>query len=578
MECRRNSLLIVILLFLVSSVLAEEGMDKLYVVGKAKKLNNEFVGDDIRDDNGKVAACFKIITDLSDLSFNSGNGIVKVDNSKPGEYYVFVQPEERILTVHGSGYAPLKVYTYEVGINRLTKGEVWQINISGDKKAPAIPVTILTEPQDAVKIIDGKSLTGKLFQLSEGKHTLKVVKEGYRTYETEIDISTTNALFDDIKLEAVEVVPVFINSTPDKASLFVNGSQKNETPEGLWLFPGEYEIVLKKTGFKDVKKTITVTENGDNRFNFNLGDKHFSLKMNITPSDAKIYINNQEHYGGKNLDLAEGLYKLEVKKNGYHSKSENIKIVKGETLYKNFNLVQMTGNVRFSVVPMSATSVLKRNSIKYNEWTGFKNLKNIPTGSYSITTKAIGYETSYHSFNLMEGETEEISIELNKKKVKKYTPPTKYTSSTNTKTKTTRTRNTYKKKKRSVSSHVYFAYYGDADKLHGLTLGTLKTFGWYITYSLIDNTEFENKTSEDNSALKFQSASFGLNMRLFRGFYLYGGLGYGTITADGEDITDGTEFEFGAITKLGAFHLSLGTKKSDIEDHSFTMLGLGFCF
>lgn len=117
---------------LLTSISVGKAQDKLQIMGDSRFEPGELVSNTIRDSNGRVAAGIKILTDLTGLSIEANNGVLKV-NQNIGSYYVFLSPDERVLTIRKSGYAELKVILPEIGI-RLKSGQTWVINLTGDSK------------------------------------------------------------------------------------------------------------------------------------------------------------------------------------------------------------------------------------------------------------------------------------------------------------------------------------------------------------------------------------------------------------------------------------------------------------
>jgi hypothetical protein len=130
------------------------------------------VGSQHRDDNNRIAAAIKVISDMEGFTYQSNNGIVEVERA-PGVDMVYLQPDERVLEIYKSGYEPLKVILNEYSI-RLESRQVWELKVTGEKKP--VTVTILSTPSDAEKILDGKSLdTGIMHDIIPGSHTLEMI-------------------------------------------------------------------------------------------------------------------------------------------------------------------------------------------------------------------------------------------------------------------------------------------------------------------------------------------------------------------------------------------------------------------
>lgn len=108
--------------------------NKLNLVGEARFLPGELIDQSIKDINGQVAAGIRVKTDLKGLAFEAANGIVKL-NTKPGEYFLFVQPQERKIRILASEFIPLDLYLYSIGV-QLKSGQTWEITVTGEKEIP----------------------------------------------------------------------------------------------------------------------------------------------------------------------------------------------------------------------------------------------------------------------------------------------------------------------------------------------------------------------------------------------------------------------------------------------------------
>ena len=84
-------------------------LPQMQIIGKPERAATEFVPSRLTDANGVICAGIKVLSDLDGLSFDSYNGVVEVDNSKPGQYIVYVSPTERVLEIFHSGYKPSKI-------------------------------------------------------------------------------------------------------------------------------------------------------------------------------------------------------------------------------------------------------------------------------------------------------------------------------------------------------------------------------------------------------------------------------------------------------------------------------------
>lgn len=377
---------LILLLVFISNFLAY-GLD-MKTSSKAIKLNNEFVSTTIVDENGVKAAALKIFTSLEGVSF--GNAI-KVDDSNPGIYIVYIASNERYLDIYKTGYNPYKLIFSENGIRRLKSGSVYKIDLAYDKKE--MPITIKTIPKNAIKIIDGKDY-GSLEQLkvSQGKHELLIKATGFKDFNTTIDVSDKNYYFGEYELEEVEALPLFLDSNPKGADIYINDSLMGKTSKTLWLLPGQYNIELTLNGYLKERFVLEFNENIDKKI-INLKKNSGTLIIDSNVDNYKIFINKKRYFSNQ-LDLIPGRYKILLSKDGYHDETAVVDIKLGKNSNFKFDLKPKYGKLRFSsdqLNPTAKLSDLDGNLVK--EWQGSKLIKNIIEGDYNLTISKDGYNT-----------------------------------------------------------------------------------------------------------------------------------------------------------------------------------------
>ena len=394
------SLLLTLLVLNINFLAQETKINELSVLGEGKYLSNEIISKKVKDINGNVCAGLVIQTDLTGLSFESNNGIVKID-SKPGEYLLFLSPNERVVKIRSAGFKPLQIILNDYGIN-LSSGKVWGLEVTGDKKLDLIPINILTSPPEAIISIDGELKgTGTTFQVSEGEHQVKIEKDGYLTIDQKIIVSSSNNLF-DFNLEQLEPVKATIKSVPTDANIAIDGIDKGNTDKDLFLFPGSYSLLLRKSGYLDINESITVRENQNNIFSFNLSKNSVTLTLNVVPANSEVLINKENYTNKKNVELAPGRYLLEISKEGYNNITDYVELELRKPITKEINLTQKVGALQLTVQPLKANIKLIKDNIVFKDWVGSKILKGIPAGEYSLEISKDGFETKILEINLTE--------------------------------------------------------------------------------------------------------------------------------------------------------------------------------
>jgi uncharacterized protein (TIGR02145 family) len=399
-------------------LLSTPALAQLRIDGKPQKSATEFVSR--RDANGKICAAIQVISDMDGFKYQSNNGIVGNVDDQPGRDMVYLSPNERVLEIFKTGYEPLKIILSEYGI-QLREKEVWQIKIKGDAKTgDLLPVTIMVQPPDAAITIDGQQAqSDQPVKLSKGPHQLRIEKQGFQPVEETITVSEKEVLFRRT-LKEVDIEPVQFRSTPDQARILLNGVEQGLTNKGLFLFPGSYQIKLSKSGYVEVKEAITVVSGGQNNFTYTLIKNSGSLSLQVTPADATVLLNKQNYSpsagsgGQKQIELAPGMYKLEIAKEGYYPQSETFEIKRGATLQKTYSLTAKTGKLQFTVQPLDAKVTLSRNGQTIKSWSGMQYLKDLPVGSYTLRATAKGYAAGEKQVTIGENQTAILDMQLRK--------------------------------------------------------------------------------------------------------------------------------------------------------------------
>ncbi|MGC9424125.1 PEGA domain-containing protein, partial [Vibrio sp.] len=391
-----------IILFLLSVSAYSQQLPQMRLVETPRLLRNEFVGSQHRDINDRVAAAIKVISDMSGLTYQSNNGVVDVEKS-PGVDMVYLQPDERVLEIYKSGYEPLRVILSDYNI-QLESRRIWELKVTGEKKP--LNVTILSDPPDAEKIVDGEVLgTGESFRIVPGEHELRLRKEGYRGITTRITISEENTLFRGYELVQIDVTPVTITTTPEGADIYLNGVYRGKSYWSDFLFPEEYVLKIIKPGYLDIVDTVIIEENRQNNLTYDLTRNIAVLVVSTTPIDAQILINNQPYEPGR-IELLPGEYTLQVMKSGFLSQEDKIVLELGETVSRSYELIKNVGSLAINVDPKDAELLVNRNSY------GTNRTIELAPGSYRLEIRKEGYFPITENVQIVQGEITRRDVNL----------------------------------------------------------------------------------------------------------------------------------------------------------------------
>lgn len=397
-----------VIVFLLSIGLIQQtraqAIPELRIVENGSIQETEFVASIIRDVNGSIAAGLIIESDLIGLAYESNNGIIKRD-IKPGRDFLFLSPEERVVTVYKSGYKPLKIFLLENGVH-LKSGMVHKISITADKKLAEIPINILTNPNNAtIKIANKIIESGSTLTLLEGKYGIEIELEGYDSIKDSILVVPDKTLF-TYDLQKREFVKLSINTIPNQATVFIENENVGLTDLSVLKKTGKYAIRISKAGFTELIDTLLIEKNKENTFTFNLNANEGTLNLNIQPQNATINLSGQVFTGKSKFSIKAGMYQLIVSADGYKSFSEIFEIKKNEVIQKEIKLVPLYGSLQVTLAQKQAkVSIFQNNGDFALAWEGDRYISELPVGDYTIAIQLPNYFPIQKQFRVDEGQT-----------------------------------------------------------------------------------------------------------------------------------------------------------------------------
>jgi serine/threonine protein kinase len=218
--------------------------------------------------------------------------------------------------------------------------ETGEVNYSLD---PIVGKLLLTlEPNDALVTIDSQTY-GTIksdLTLAAGKHQLSVKKDGYHPYTSEIRLTEDEVLEVEVRLDPV-FAKVTVTSTPEGASVTLDGDEKGETPLTLEKVRyGKHEIAIRKGGHDKVLKNIDIQSDKPVAVDAELKELPGAIAVTSVPEGAKLKINGE--LKGETPFTVNGLkageYTVTLSKDGYLVREEKVKVKAGEKSDANLNL------------------------------------------------------------------------------------------------------------------------------------------------------------------------------------------------------------------------------------------------
>ncbi|MCF7912467.1 MAG: PEGA domain-containing protein [Candidatus Cloacimonetes bacterium] len=302
MRGRRYLVIILFIICMVNSM-SGQGLNQLSIVGKATRPSGEIVPGDKLDANKNQAALISFITDLDvDMDFKPWNGAVgEITNPAMGRWNVYVSPGERAIDVHAEGFKPLKVVLSSFGINSVKSGDVYHLEITGEKKAEQIPVMISSNQSGADVYIDGEfvgTTQNKMLTVSvnQGEREIKITKDGFASQSITEDVSVTNNSF-NFNLEPAYKAVVKITSEPEGATVTIDSNMNlGVTPVQSFYDAGTYPVRIEKENYDTIDEQITIIE-PETVKHYIMTDIRATLTVK-THAKATVKFNGKDYIGG----------------------------------------------------------------------------------------------------------------------------------------------------------------------------------------------------------------------------------------------------------------------------------------
>jgi CRISPR/Cas system-associated exonuclease Cas4 (RecB family) len=255
---------------------------------------------------------------------------------------------------------------------------------------PSGSIEVTASTSDAYVYVDGV-LEGfapkKISGLSEGKHIVRVWKNGYNEYSAVVEVSVGKTTFLDALLTQFGTISVY--STPSDANVLIDSVLKATTPATVSGIQEGYRIVkVSKKGYADYTKTVFVSANKDTTVDAAL-EKGGTISVTTLPGGAEVTIDGS--LAGKSpveAGVTAGNHIVKVSLGGYDEYSSSASVVAGETLKLEVALEKQSGSLYINSEPSGAT-VLVDGVLKGSTPL---NIFDVSVGEHSIRISFSGYK------------------------------------------------------------------------------------------------------------------------------------------------------------------------------------------
>lgn len=333
------------------------------------------------------------------------------DIKEPGNLYITTMPQGATVYVNQveQGISPLTLEdvlpgTYQIEVVRdlylpdSRNVEVKSLaysDVSFTLTANFGKVKITSTPLGAMVWIDDQQRGETpldIPQFRAGKHLFRLVKNMYHEQSDTIEIIAGSEFTKDYSLKP-QFGKVTIQTDPAGAEVIVDGKPWGRSPlTREQVFSGKHVVRMNLLNYFNEEKSVTVEDEGNHDFSFELRPSVGWLSLNTVPPGAQVTIIENERILGQtpleNIPVERGTYHLRIEKNDYELVERAIGLTLGGRQDISIDLIRKTGHLRVSSEPQGAKILL--NQEYYGETPTV--LKDIPTGEYEIRLEIKDYD------------------------------------------------------------------------------------------------------------------------------------------------------------------------------------------
>jgi len=219
---------------------------------------------------------------------------------------------------------------------------------------------------------------------------------------------------------------LFVDTDPDRASLYLDDQYKGTTDARLILNPGIYNLKIRAKNYQEVTEMINVTSGAVLRKPYRLITllpQSGTLLIESLPSGAAVFLgNNVRPIGNTPLEkvMPPGPYKGKIRLPSYDELNFEIEVASGKIAYKRYSLVAKNGTLIVDSSPQDADVLLDDSDIP----AGRTRLeRELPPREYRLRIKKSEFEDQQETITISPAATTERTYVLSPVRQK---PPSSY--------------------------------------------------------------------------------------------------------------------------------------------------------
>ena len=365
------------------------------------------------DANDKMCALIKVISDIDQLGFESNMGIVGNVEKKTGEYWIYVSPGERRISVWGPN---LLKFNFNLP-NTPETGKVYQMVVTrkgvSDKGGYTTGFILLkSQPLGAKVWIDNeyRGMTPYQQEMAGGYYTYKIEKEMFYPQEGGfiVLVNQTITVEDTLKPNFGSLT---VSSAPvTGARISIDGVPTNHVTPFTFdtLVSGEHTISLAIDLYEPIVRQVTIKDGEKAKLEIPLNPVFGNVEITTTPQ-AEIYIDNiLKGTGSFSNILTKGMHTIEARLDKYYTQTRKLDMKVGAKEIIPFELKPIIGSLSVVTDPPEAEIFIDGKSYGKSP----KIISDLIIGTYNIEFKKENFATIKKQVEIKENVRTEVKENL----------------------------------------------------------------------------------------------------------------------------------------------------------------------
>ncbi|MBM3435900.1 MAG: PEGA domain-containing protein [Bacteroidetes bacterium] len=340
------------------------------------------------DANDKLCALIRVISDLDQLGFESNLGIVGSIEKKSGEYWIYVSPGERKLSIWGPN-----LLRYNFNFPSLPEsGKVYQLVVT--RKGSSIKdgyttgfILLKSNPPGAKVWIDGeyRGLTPFQQEMTGGYYSYKLEKAMFYSGEGGFTIKVNETITEEVMMNPNFGSLSVTTSPVSGAQITLDGIPTNHTTPFTFdtLASGKHTMSLLIDLYEPVSREITLKDNEKYSLEIPLTPVFGNIEIASNPA-AGIFIDNElKGNGSYSGILTKGMHTIEGRMEKYYTQSRKLDMKAGAKESIKFEMLPITGSLSVVTDPPEAEIFIDGKSYGKSP----RIINDLIIGTYSLEFK-----------------------------------------------------------------------------------------------------------------------------------------------------------------------------------------------